>query len=54
MKTEENEIQVCDYCFNEVQLVGEDGISVCDEGGCGIVEGNTHYITESKFEEIHS
>lgn len=47
---EERYVEVCNYCGEEVKSMGDDGISVCNEGGCGIVEGETKYITEEEFE----
>ena len=34
----------CDYCHEEVRRVGPDAIDVCTD--CGIVEGNTHDMTQ--------
>lgn len=44
-------ILVCGYCGNYVDNMGPDGISVCNEGGCGIVEGSTRYVTIKQWED---
>ncbi len=43
---EDDEVEVCDGCFEEVQHLGEDGISFCEH--CGCVEGATHMVAESE------
>lgn len=50
----EQEITVCIYCNHEVRGIGDDGISFCEEGGCGVVEGQTKTITEAEYEELHA
>ncbi len=45
------DIEVCKGCMEEVRSVGDDGISVCEQ--CGIVEGETKWISEEEFEAHH-
>ena len=44
------EVEVCNACGEIVTHMGPDGISVCDEGGCGVVEGSTRSITVEEWE----
>lgn len=45
-------LEICNGCQEEVRSVGEDGISVCEH--CGVVEGDTRWVSESEFEEVQS
>jgi hypothetical protein len=47
------EVEVCKFCSSEVEHIGEDGISYCEEG-CGIVEGDTETITMEEYEKRHA
>lgn len=43
------DFEVCEYCNEIVQLMGEDYIAVCE--GCGIVEGHTKIKYAYELEE---
>lgn len=48
--SDEQNIEICNGCKQQVRSVGEDGISVCE--GCGIVEGDTLWVTEEEYENM--
>jgi hypothetical protein len=45
------EIECCEFCLDQVEHMGEDGISVCE--GCGIVEGHTKTLTAEEWENAY-
>lgn len=42
------EYLVCNFCYSDVQRIGEDYIDCCEE--CGIVEGNTSMLALKELE----